>query len=146
MSIARTLLRRRRMDNTLALPTSFPNNRLVWTGRIISGLTIAFFVFDAAMKLAAITPVVEASTRLGFAGSDVRPIGAVLMLATLLYAWPRTAVLGALFVTAYLGGATATMVHAGQASYFPVLCGVFVWAGLLMRRPQLRAFLVTASK
>jgi len=134
------------MDNTLALPTSsIPTNRLVWTGRIISGLAVAFFVFDAAMKLVAIAPVVEATTRLGYAASDVRPIGAVLMLATLLYALPRTAVLGALFVTAYLGGAAATMVHAGQSALFPVVTGVIVWVGLVMRRPQLRALLVTGK-
>jgi hypothetical protein len=145
MSIARAAHRRRAMDTTLAGPTSLANNRLVWTGRIISGLAIAFLAFDAAMKLVAIAPVVEATTRLGYAASDVRPIGAVLMLATLLYALPRTAVLGALLVTAYLGGATATMVHAGQASYFPVVFGVFVWAGLVLRRPQLRAILVTPS-
>jgi DoxX-like family len=130
------------MDNALALPT---HNRLVWTGRIISGLAIAFFVFDAAMKLIAITPVVEATTRLGYAASDVRPIGAVLMLATLLYALPRTALLGALFVTAYLGGATATMVHAGQSAFFPVLTGVIVWVALVMRRPELRSLLVTGK-
>lgn len=130
------------MDNTLP---PIPNHRLVWTGRILSGLAIAFFVFDAAMKLIAIAPVVEATTKLGYTASDVRPIGAALLLATLLYAVPRTAVLGALFVTAYLGGATATMVHAGRASFFPIVFGVVVWAGLVMRRPQLRALLVTPS-
>jgi DoxX-like family len=119
--------------------------RLVWTGRIISGLSIAFLLFDATMKLVAVAPVIEATTRLGYAASDVRPIGAVLLLATVLYAIPRTAVLGALFVTAYLGGATATMVHAGQPSYFPVIFGVVIWVGLVLRRPELRAFILTPS-
>jgi hypothetical protein len=131
------------MDNILTLPTT--NHRLVWTGRIISGLAVAFLVFDAAMKLVAIAPVIEATTRLGYAASDVRPIGAILLLATLLYAIPRTAVLGALFVTAYLGGATATMVHAGEPSYFPIIFGVVIWAGLVLRRPQLRAFILTPT-
>lgn len=133
------------MHDSLALPNSDPSSRLLWTGRVISGLATAFLVFDAAMKLVAIAPVIEATTRLGYAASDVRPIGGVLLLATLLYAIPRTAVLGALFVTAYLGGATATMVHAGQPSYFPVIFGVVVWAGLVLRRPQLRAFIITPS-
>ena len=132
------------MDTTLALPASFPSTskRLLWTGRILSGVAGAFLAFDAAMKLAAIAPVVDATTKLGYAAADVRPMGAILMLATLLFAIPRTAVLGALLVTAYLGGATATMVHAGQPFYFPVLFGVVIWAGLVMRRPQLRAILL----
>ncbi|MEO8549287.1 MAG: DoxX family protein [Kofleriaceae bacterium] len=131
------------MDNTLALPASFstPTRSLLWTGRIISGLVTVFLAVDAAMKVIAIAPVIEASTKLGFAASAVQPIGLVLLIATVLYAIPRTAVLGALLVTAYLGGATATMVHAGQPFYFPVVFGILAWAGLVMRRPQLRAIL-----
>ena len=132
------------MDNTLALPLP-TSNRLRWTGRIISGLAIAFFVFDAAMKVMAFAPVVEATTKLGYAASDVRPIGALLLFATALFAIPRTAVLGALLLTAYLGGATATMVHAGEPAYFPVITGVVLWAGLVLRRPALRTLLTTGS-
>jgi hypothetical protein len=133
------------MQNILAVPDSLPKPGLLWTGRIISALVVAFLALDAAMKLAVLAPVVEATTRLGFATSTIRPIGAVLLVATLLFAIPRTAVAGALLVTAYLGGATATMVHAGQPIYFPVAMGVVLWAGLLMRRPQLRALLLTPS-
>lgn len=134
------------MDNTLTLPASLstpnPTKAVLWTGRILSGLAIAFLAIDAAMKVIAIAPVVEASTKLGFSASAVQPIGLTLLVATILFAIPRTAVLGALFVTAYLGGATATMVHAGQPVYFPVVFGVAIWASLLMRRPQLRAILL----
>lgn len=132
------------MDNTLTLPAPFSltttsKKGLLWTGRILSGLLTAFLAVDAVMKVIAIAPVVEASTKLGFAASSIQPIGLVLLVATILYAIPRTAVLGALGLTAYLGGATATMVHVGQPFIFPVVFGILAWVGLLLRRPQLRA-------
>jgi hypothetical protein len=111
--------------------------RLLWTGRILSGLLVAFFVIDGALKVVALGSVVEATTKLGYSVAAVRPMGAVLLIATVLYTLPRTAVLGALALTAYLGGATATMVLARQPFYFPVVFGVLVWASLAMRRPQL---------
>jgi hypothetical protein len=117
----------------------------VWTGRIISALVVAFLLLDAAMKLAMIAPVIEGSTRLGFAIATIRPMGAVLLTATLLYAVPRTATLGALLVTAYLGGATATMVRAGESFWFPVAVGIMAWAGLLLRQPRLRALVLPSS-
>ncbi len=110
----------------------------LWTGRILAGLLTAFFIWDAAMKAIGFQPVIEASTKLGYAVSDVRPIGIALLVATVLFAVPRTAVLGALVLTAYLGGATATMVHAGQPIYFPIVFGILVWTSLLLRRPTLR--------
>jgi len=122
-----------------------PRTRLRWTGRILSGLIVAFLAFDAAMKLVAIAPVVEATTRLGYAVSTIRPMGVVLLLATVLYAVPRTAVLGALLTTAYLGGATATLVRAGDPSWFPIAMGVLLWASLMMRQPRLRALLLPVS-
>jgi len=112
-------------------------SKRVWVGRILSGLAVAFLLFDAAMKVIAIAPVVEATTQLGYSASDVRPIGIVLLLATLLLALTRTAVLGAVFVTAYLGGAVATMVHEGRPMYFPIVIAAIVWIGLVLRRPQL---------
>jgi hypothetical protein len=134
------------MDNTLTLPGSLatpnPTKAVLWTGRILSGLAVAFLAVDAAMKVLAVAPVVEASTKLGFSASAVQPIGLALLVATILFAIPRTAVIGAMFVTTYLGGATATMVLAGQPIYFPIVFGVVVWASLLLRRPQLRAILL----
>lgn len=109
----------------------------VWGGRVLSGLVALFFVWDAAMKVAAIQPVMEATTKLGFAPGVVQPLGLVLLAITVLYAIPRTATLGAVLLTAYLGGATATMVHVGQPFYFPVAFGVLVWAGLALRRPAI---------
>jgi hypothetical protein len=136
------------MDNVLDAPLSFAaprSQRVVWTGRILSALVVAFLLLDAVLKLVPIAPVVEASTRLGYAVETIRPIGAVLLLATLLYALPRTAVIGALLVTAYLGGATATLVRAGDPCWFPVAMGVVAWAGLFLRQPRVRALVLAPS-
>jgi hypothetical protein len=133
------------MNDTFTLPASLatphPKKAALWTGRILTGLAAAFMAFDAAMKVIEIAPVVEACTKLGFAASTIQPIGLTLLVVTILYAIPRTALIGALGLTAYLGGATATMVHVGQPFIFPVLFGLVAWAGLLLRRPQLRAIL-----
>jgi len=143
------------MENVLEAPTSFAaaaaahsqpsRKRLVWTGRIITALVVAFLLLDAVLKLLPIAPVVEASTRLGFAVTAIRPMGAILLVATLLHVAPRTAVLGALLVTAYLGGATATLVRSGDPFWFPVAMGVMVWVGLLLRQPRVRALVLAPS-
>ncbi len=116
------------------------------TGWIISGLVIAFLLLDAGMKLLAVPPVLEAGQKLGFPGvSMARGLGAVLLVCTLLYFVPRTAVLGAVLLTAYLGGAVATHLRLGNPLFSHTLFGVYVgvamWAGLYLRAPQLRRLL-----
>lgn len=132
-------------DNTLTLPAPLNASKAAkWTGRIVTGLMTAFMLIDAAMKVVAVPAVVEATTKLGFPAGAVQPIGLTLLVITALYAIPRTALIGTLGLTAYLGGATATMVHVGQPFFFPVLFGLIAWAGLLLRRPQLRTILFTS--
>ncbi len=114
-----------------------PKSGVLWTGRVVSGLATLFFLWDAVMKIIPVQAVVEATTKLGFPAGSVQPIGLTLLAITVLFAIPRTAIIGAVLLTAYLGGATATMVHAGQPIYFPVLFGVIVWTGLVLRRPNL---------
>lgn len=118
-----------------------PRTGVLWTGRIISGLVVAFLAVDAVMKLAEVPAVVDATTKLGFSETAIRPVGLVLLLCTALLAIPRTAVIGAVLTTAYLGGATATMVHVGNPFYFPVVVGAVMWAGLVMRRPNILSIL-----
>jgi DoxX-like family len=117
------------------------SNKLVWTGRVLSGLVIAFLLFDGVIKLVPIAPVIEASQRLGWDPGLARSLGALLVTCTLLHVIPRTRVLGALLLTAYLGGATATHVRIGDPFFFPILMGVILWAGLYLREPRLRALL-----
>ncbi|HEY6476691.1 MAG TPA: DoxX family protein [Polyangia bacterium] len=113
----------------------------LWIGRVLTGLSAAFLLFDAAGKLLRLAPVVEATRQLGFAVGVIRPLGVVLALSTLLHLFPRTQLVGALLVTAYLGGATATMVHAGRSFWFPVAMGAIFWIAYTLRSPGIRALL-----
>jgi DoxX-like family len=116
-------------------------------GRALTGILVAFFLFDAAGKLLLLAPVVAATQQLGFAVAVIRPLGLVLALATLLHLFARTRLLGALLLTAYLGGATATQVHAGRSSFwFPVAFGAIFWLAYFLRSPRLRALLLTTDR
>jgi hypothetical protein len=114
---------------------------MVWTGRVLSGLTVLFMLFDAVGKFMMLPQVVEACTRLGIPVSQSVSIGVLLLVSTLIYAIPRTAVLGAVLLTGYLGGAVAIQMRAGSPVFetvFPVLFGVIVWAGVYLRECGLR--------
>lgn len=118
-----------------------------WTGWVMSGLVIAFMIMDFGMKLAALPVVMQASGGLGWPATAqvARGLGLVLMICTLLYAAPPTAVLGAVLMTGYLGGAVATHVRIGNPLFshvlFGVYLGVLMWGGLWLRDPRLRAIL-----
>lgn len=120
----------------------------LWTGRILSGLASAFFLVDGGMKLFKPPMVLEATLQLGYPESSIIGIGIVLILSTLLYLFPRTAVLGAVLLTGYLGGAVATHVRvAGPIAniLFPVECGLMAWAGLWLRNVSLRRLMPVVS-
>src|SRR5580704_16962082 len=115
------------------LQTSSASKKMIWTGRIPTVLSGLFLLFDGAMKLVKPAPVVEATSHLGFPEG----VGLVLLACTILYLILRTAVLGAIFLTGYLGGAVAVQVRAGSASFetlFPVIFGALVWGGLFSSR------------
>ena len=118
-----------------------------WIGRVLSGLVILFLLFDGAIKLIPIAPVTETMQQLGFTMTDglARTLGVLTLLCTLLYAIPRTALLGAILLTGYLGGAMATHLRAGSPLFthllFGLYLGLFVWGGLWLRDPTLRALL-----
>jgi hypothetical protein len=111
----------------------------LWTGRILSGLVIAFLLFDAVGKLVPIKPVMEAMQYLGFKSTVelARGLGFLLLACTLLYAIPRTSLLGATLLTGFLGGAIAVHLRAGDAFFSQVLFGGYIgcllWAGLFLR-------------
>ncbi len=121
-----------------------------WTGFAMSAVVVLFLLMDAGMKLAAVQPVLEAGQQIGFPGASMaRKLGGILLACTLLYAWPRTSLLGAILVTAFLGGAVATHVRLGNPLFSHVLFGVYVgvlmWGGLLLREPRLKALLLGSS-
>jgi hypothetical protein len=118
---------------------------MAWAGWGMSGLMIAFMLFDSLSKLALERHVVEATARIGYPLEVIRPLGAIALTCTLLYAIPRTAVVGAILLTAYLGGAVASKVRIEDPLFSSVLFGVYfgvlVWGGLYLRDQQLRALL-----
>ena len=114
-----------------------------WVGWSLSGLAIAFFVMDAGMKLLVLPVVLQASAALGFQGEGMaRELGVILLLCTVLYATPPTAMLGAVLLTGYLGGAVAAHLRVGDPLFTHVLSGVYggllVWGGLYLRDARLR--------
>jgi hypothetical protein len=122
---------------TLSVPVS---KARLWTGRVMSILPALFLLFDGAMKLVKPDSVVKATVDLGYPESVIVPLGVVLLLCTALYLIPRTAILGAILLTGYLGGAVATHVRAGQGpfeTFFPVVFGALLWGGLVLRDERL---------
>ena len=119
---------------------SHPANAWFWTGWIISGLVMLFLVFDGVTKILKVTPVLEACEKLGISSSTVPGIGLLLLACTVIYAIPRTSVLGAILLTAFLGGAVAIHVRGGSGAFpvaFAVAFGLLAWLGLALRDPQL---------
>ncbi|MET0659460.1 MAG: DoxX family protein [Steroidobacteraceae bacterium] len=117
-----------------------------WTGFAMSAIVVLFLLMDAGAKLAAVRPVLEAGEQIGFPGvSMARTLGAILLACTALYVFPRTSVLGAILLTAYLGGAVAVHVRLSNPLFTHVLFGVYVgvlmWGGLVLRQPGLRDLL-----
>jgi hypothetical protein len=119
-----------------------------WSGRILSGLVVAFMLFDGAIKLPPLAAVTETMGQLGFFATPdlARGLGTIGLVCTALYAWPRTAVIGAILLTGYFGGAMATHLRAGSPLFSDLLfgfyLGVMVWGGLFLRDPRVRRFLL----
>ena len=115
-----------------------------WTGRVLSALAVAFMVFDGVIHVLKPAPVVQAFTQLGYPLGASVGIGVLELVFTVLYVIPRTAALGAVLLSAYLGGAVATQLRAGSGWFevtFPVLIGAIVWGGLALRDTRVRAFI-----
>ena len=120
--------------------------REVWIGRVLSGIAVAFLLFDSTGKLLKMRPVIEGSAKLGYPESTIVPIGVLLLIGVVLYVIPRTSVLGAIYLAAYLGGAVASHYRLGNplATHvlFPVYVAAFLWGGLALRNPRLLAVLM----
>ncbi len=131
----------------LTLPRRTSGHLPLWTGRIFSGLVIVFFLLDAAIKIPPLQPVIDTMAALGWPADagTARLLGLLMLGPILLYAYPPTALLGAILVTAYLGGAVATHARIGSPLFTHTLFGVYIgllaWAGLWLRDARLRALL-----
>ena len=118
------------------------SKKTLWAGRILSALPALFLLVDAIMKLVKPAPIVTATVALGYPESVILPLGIVLLICTVLYLIPRTAVLGAILLTGYRGGAVATHVRIGSGAFplvFPVILGTLLWGGLYLRDERLRS-------
>ena len=113
-----------------------------WAGRTVSALTVMFLLVDAITKIVKAKVAVEGTVQLGYPESTVTGIGVVLLVCTILYAIPRTSILGAVLLTGYLGGAVATHVRVGSPLLgyvlFPVYLGAMAWVGQFLRDSRLR--------
>jgi hypothetical protein len=125
-----------------ATPTASISKGALWVGRIVTALPALFLLVDGVMKLVKPPPVVQATVELGYPESSIIGLGIVLLACVVLYIIPRTSVLGAILLTAYLGGAVATHVRVGSSLFshtlFPVYLAALVWGGLFFRDPRVR--------
>jgi DoxX-like family len=129
---------------------SNPAKKRLWTGRIMTGFAALFLFADGVAKLFKPGPVVEGTVTLGYPESAIVPVGIVLVTCTLLYAFPRTSVLGAVLLTGYLGGAVATHVRVGDPLFshvlFPVYIGILIWGGVYLRDNRLAELVPLRSR
>ena len=120
-------------------------NKELWAGGIISGLVIAFMLFDSVIHLMKIAPVVQAFQQLGWPISLAFVLGIIELLCVVIYLYLRTSMLGAILLTGYLGGSVVTQLRVGNPLFgetlFPVYVGILVWGGLYLREPGLRALI-----
>jgi DoxX-like protein len=113
--------------------------KMLWAGRIVSALTVLMMLFSGIMKVMKLAPVVQGFARYGYPERLILLIAFLEIGCTILYAIPRTTVLGAILMTGYLGGATATNVRIGDPSFVvTVILGLLVWLGLYLRDQRLR--------
>jgi DoxX-like family len=128
--------------NESEIETARVSKASLWTGRILSILSILFFLMDAVMKLIKPAFVVDATVKLGYQESVIQSLGMALLISTILYAIPPTSVLGAILLTGYLGGAVASNLRAGSPLFsnvlFPVYFALVLWGGLYLRDKRLR--------
>lgn len=126
-----------------ALPEVTPKT-MRRAGYVLSALPVLFLLMDIAMKLLALPIVLETSEQLGYPGTLAlaRVLGIVLLVCTVLYVYPRTSILGAVLLTAFLGGTVATHVRVDSPvithTLFGVYLGALLWGGLLLRDARLR--------
>ena len=113
----------------------------LWAGRVLSALPVLLLLFSAAMKFAKPPEVIKGFVELGYPERLSVPLGVVEIACAIVFVIPQTAVLGAILLTGYLGGATATHVRVGQPFFMPIVLGVVIWLGIYLRDGRLRALI-----
>jgi hypothetical protein len=125
-----------------ATPTAPGSKWMFWAGCVVSALPVLMLLFSGVLKLVKPAPVVDSFAKFGYDENLILILGIVEIVCTLIYVIPQTSVLGAVLLTGYLGGATATHVRIGDPSFVgPIIFGVLVWGGLFLRDARIRALL-----
>jgi hypothetical protein len=123
--------------------TTVASKKRLWAGRIMSGIAVLFLIFDGVTKLMVIQPVVEGMRKLGYPVPLAPVIGAIVLTCVVLYVIPRTAPLGAIVLTGFLGGAVASQLRIQMPllgyTFFPIYVAVLAWGGLYLRDGRVRA-------
>jgi hypothetical protein len=132
-------------SSSLVLDPPPVSTAAMWSGRVLSGLLVLFLLVDGGIKLIPIQAVTDTSLQLGIPTYLARTLGVLTLVGTLLYAFPRTAVLGAIVLTGYFGGAIYVHVRADSPLFshtlFGVYLGLMMWGGLWLRDPLVRALI-----
>jgi hypothetical protein len=115
--------------------------KMLWAGRIVSALPVLMLLFSGVMKLMKPASVVEGFAHLGYPEGLALGLGIAELTCAVVYVIPRTSILGAILLTGYLGGATATHLRIGEPFFTPVILGMLVWGGLYLRDDRLRALI-----
>jgi hypothetical protein len=129
-------------------PSAPVSKKALWAGYILSGLVVVMLLVSAAFKFLKPPEILQEFSRLGYAESHALLIGTLEVGCVVIYAIPQTAVLGAILLTGYFGGATATHVRIDDPItnlIGPILFGVLAWLGLYLRDPRLRALIPLRS-
>src|SRR5260221_3100 len=120
-------------------PLPYDSKKILWTGRVLSALPVLMCAMGIVYSLLKPAAVAEGFAHYGYPPGSFNCILLAEAACVILYAIPRTSVLGAILLTGYMGGATATHVRAGEPFFIPILVGVVAWGGLFLRDERVRA-------
>ncbi|MEO8881044.1 MAG: DoxX family protein [Gemmatimonadaceae bacterium] len=122
-----------------------PSAARLWTGRVLTTLAAVFLLLDAIFKFLHPPQVLATFTQLGWPAELAVTLGVLQLICLILYLVPRTAILGAVLLTGYLGGAIATNLRVGNPLFthilFPIYLSVFIWGGLYLRDTRVRTLI-----
>jgi hypothetical protein len=125
--------------------TAASGRGMLWTSRVLTAIAVLFLTFDCSIHLMQIPAAVKGTAELGYPASSLLVIGVIELVCLLAYLIPRTAVLGAILWTGYLGGAIATHLRVGNPLFshtlFPIYVAALLWGGLWLRDAKLRALI-----
>jgi hypothetical protein len=122
------------------------SGKIVWVGRVLSGLAALVFLFSAAMKLKAPPEVMQGMAHLGLPESMIMPLAILEITCVVIYLIPQTAVLGAILLTGYVGGTILTHWRAGDPVFVNIALGIVVWLGLYLRESRLKALIPVRTR